>query len=768
LRRLDINTCVWGTWHLEVFRHVMLPTLLSPKNLPAVGRRLALRYRIATTPDGRKQIEAWPLFARLAASVAIDWVTDNAAPDIRYHIEWYRRSLRDAKASSAYCFMAYPDVAWNDGVLSHCADAIDAGKVAAAIPYIRVISETLVPEMAGRSRDAPVALSGGELVRLGMRHMHPLSAAAMAGARHALPSLEVAWRIPDQGLLLREISRELSLVDPARLDANQFWNTIATDHPDSLHVATDSDDMLMLSLAPLFKDFQAYMPNHTLEPDDAARISRHPDNDNPLIRYFAAHPIRLHDDRFDAARWKPFERRANRFVTQSLSMRECLGIWEAVRAAGCTLASKAISVALLATPLTRRWRGDGALTVYVPNDNAFGATGWEMLAPLLRPERARDLQRFILQHVAIGEARGVVDEARILRRLQVGPHRICIVDTLVVPLGPPPAAVAADPDAMSRGARLRWLARRLVRAAREHAITLTRPQRPRSWREDVKTAGAYPAFLHGLGIALDSAALARQQRAAAAALYQAGLYRHRLLFLHDLMTQFQALGGGDDPSPAFFEHCRSLVGGEAALAQAAHHYRLALQLIPDFAEAQYALGVLLRRAHRTRDACALFVAAAHAPPHANAPTYAHVAANAWRNLAEIHRDVGNGAVAEDCFRKALGRFGVHGVYQAEFARFFQARGRLAEAAAQYEQAMPYTHMYPCEFSEPRWPAEERLPLDLTGRPCDPLTPTIVAADQGSRLLYWWHVYLPMPPHGPIDAASIRRLKPRARLSMLEG
>jgi hypothetical protein len=147
-KQVELNTCVWGDWHLDVMRRVMLPTLLSPGNLPAIAARFPSRYRIATTPEDRKRIEAWPIFGALAVAVAIEWITEASSPDISYHIDWYRRSIRDAKAANAYCFTVYPDVAWSDGVLARCADAIADGKVGVSIPYIRVIGETFVPEIA--------------------------------------------------------------------------------------------------------------------------------------------------------------------------------------------------------------------------------------------------------------------------------------------------------------------------------------------------------------------------------------------------------------------------------------------------------------------------------------------------------------------------------------------------------------------------------------------------------------------------------------------
>jgi tetratricopeptide (TPR) repeat protein len=833
-KQVDLTTCVWGEWHLDVMRRVMLPTLLSPRNLPALSRRLASRYRIATTPADRKRIEAWPIFARLAAAVEIEWITENASPDIAYHVDWYERALIDAKAKNSYCFMVYPDVAWSDGTLARCADVIAAGKVGVAMPYLRVMSETFVPDIARRGSDTAIALSGGELVRLGVRHMHPLSAATMAGGSHALPSLEVFWRVGDQGLLLRQMSRELTIsrdlsnVDTERIGNNRYWHAVDIADPESLYVATDSDDMLMLSLAPLFKDFQIYIPRHTMQPMDLARVSLHPANNNPLVGYFASHQIRLHYEGIDQNRWRTFERRADRFVGQTLFTREFLRIWDAVHANGCSLASQAMSVGLVATSLARRWRHDGPVTAYIPSDDAFGNQGWDGLAPLLVPDAADDLETIILNHVAPGARSGsasgsweqvalsgkllcchagsdgeFVNDARIVRRLDVPPHRICIVDRLIAPSNRAagPSAIAprhdirtemwergSDTSDTSATAKFRknkklplMLLRgnfakvaRKVRAAasavaakfptgspyvavvRSHSGTV-------DLARDEGIARHYPTFLRHFAVELGAMTVNQQIRAATAALYQAGLYRHKLLFVHDLMSGFSATAGLREPRPAFFDYCASLIGDERDLMQAERYYRLALQLVPDFAEALYALALLKRRAGVTAEAVTLFEAAARALPHPNAVPHAHIAANSWRNLAEIYRDVGNDELAEACFRKALDHFGNHGVYQAEIAEFLRARGRIAEAARQYQLLMPYSHLYPSEFSEPNFPPQDRLPLARTGHPCDPLTPTIAGEGaNGARLVYWWHVYLLLPWQAPLDIGSLIRMKPQMR------
>ena len=355
----------------------------------------------------------------------------------------------------------------------------------------------------------------------------------------------------------------------------------------------------------------------------------------------------------------------------------------------------------------------------------------------MAPGRADDLERMILNHVVEGVTsdsasgswqqvalsgaplhyridRGeeFVNGARITRRLDVPPHRICIVDRLLAAVDAAPGPAAGVPrdatqtETKDRGfgaGHARAAARsrkrfpfvllfrrnfangmRNVRVTARAATAKIRTYRSyfaatlscrgaAQFISDEDIAQYYASFLQHFGVELDDEDLQRQKRAAAAALYQAGLYRHKLLFLYELMKGFSAAAGPADPHPVFFNYCSSLIGGEEDLARAALYYRLALQLVPDFAEALYALGLLKRRAGATTEAIALFEAAAVAPPHPNAVPHAHIAANSWRNLAEIRLEFGKNELAEACFHKALDHLGIHGVYHAQIAEFMRAR-----------------------------------------------------------------------------------------------
>jgi uncharacterized surface protein with fasciclin (FAS1) repeats len=405
---------------------------------------------------------SWPIYRQLAETVKIEWVTEQAAPEIAYHVAWYHQAAAAARAGGAYCIFVPPDVAWSDGTFAHAADVIVAAKLGAAMPYLRVVHETCLPDVASRTdAGSPIAIAPGDLVGLAVRHMHPLSAAVIADGVHSHPSLEVLWRVPGEGLVFRHMARELFLFDPGRIELTRLWYagegcTIA-----DIHVVTDSDDMFMLSFAPRLKDIPIYIPRHAVTPMDLARQSLHPLNDNPLTSEFARRAVRLHYGPMTERRWRVPKIRSDGFIKQAIVMREFLRIWRAIQDRGCAHASRLMSVALQATRLARRWPHDGAVTVFIPNDEAMARLGTNLIEPLLAAGAERELERVVLAHTVAGcpalpetgkaalraldgrkleyeKTSGArqIGDANIVAAVDVPPHRVFLIDRCLMPEAP--------------------------------------------------------------------------------------------------------------------------------------------------------------------------------------------------------------------------------------------------------------------------------------------------------------------------------------------
>ena len=440
--RFDLTTCVWGPWHVAIMGQVMLPTLLAPGNLPALAKRYDVRYRISTTHADKARIEALPVFRTLANTTAVELVvdTDEERPEPIHHVNWYHKAIQDARDSGALCAFVPPDVAWSDGTFDRMGAIMAAGKLGTAMPYVRVISETCLPEMNAMTRasDGSLAIRPGELVRTGMRHLHPLTAAALADGRHGRPSLEMLWRVPGEGLVLRHIVRELFSFDPNRIELTHLWYAGGKVSPRDIHVVTDSDEMFMLSFAPLLKDGPLYLQNHAVTGMDVARSSLHPLNDSPLNDYFPRHRIRLHYGPVTERKWQRVEYSSDGAFKQALVMREVLQAWQALKDAGtCENACRALALALQGTSLARRWPADTNCTAFVPTDQALPA----LPTDLLSDNASGHLHRWILAHVAAGRVDTIPTDSPLMsligtqlapgpvrRTLAVGRHLLHLVD----------------------------------------------------------------------------------------------------------------------------------------------------------------------------------------------------------------------------------------------------------------------------------------------------------------------------------------------------
>jgi tetratricopeptide (TPR) repeat protein len=258
---------------------------------------------------------------------------------------------------------------------------------------------------------------------------------------------------------------------------------------------------------------------------------------------------------------------------------------------------------------------------------------------------------------------------------------------------------------------------------------------------DERIAESYrDVLMQGLAAPLDPSAAAVQTRASAVALFQAGVYRHKLLLIKEILERFDAHRAPSEPVNAFFEH--SGASGSRTAADVEHYYRLALILLPAFAEARYNLAILRARAGAVDEALRLLWSASEVPPHPRALPHAQLSANALWHIARLYRGSGKDEAAASAYGRALAQLGNFGVDHSSVAEFLRRRGNLDESAMHFERVMAYSHLYAPQFVEPNYDERERLPNGPDGRPVDPLMATPVDWIAGvGRVLYWWHLYI---------------------------
>lgn len=459
-RTVHLSTCAWGRWHVEMLGHIMWPTVLAAGNLPELARRYPLTYRLCTTAADRARIETMPSFAAIAELVPVEFVTDflGDTPDIALHMQWYRDEHGYALEHDAIYMSLWPDVVFTANTLAHAADALDRGKAGAVLPTLRVASETCVPELVARPRSAhrhALELDSGDAVRLAVQHLHPLSAATLASSHHGAPGVSMIFHVPGEGLIARSAVTWL-FMDPRVIRFSPEGDVTTTDaNPGSLiHIAADSDDMFFLSMAPLAKDLASFIPDHSNDAMDIARMTMHPAlASSPFYPCFERVAAKLHYGSMTTARWSEAEQRSERVVQNVAALRSYLQVWRAAKEHGCARAAQVMSLVLHTTPLARQLPHNGAYTFLIPSDRAFDSAPPSWIERQLDRADRKSLARAALEHTVIGSSalpgsgearlqtaagtahtvrgdrgRHQIDDIPVLEEFVAHGHRICVVD----------------------------------------------------------------------------------------------------------------------------------------------------------------------------------------------------------------------------------------------------------------------------------------------------------------------------------------------------
>jgi tetratricopeptide (TPR) repeat protein len=268
-----------------------------------------------------------------------------------------------------------------------------------------------------------------------------------------------------------------------------------------------------------------------------------------------------------------------------------------------------------------------------------------------------------------------------------------------------------------------------------------------------RTAHANP-ILRGLG-APDPARIGRARDAGLFLLHFASAH-HRLAIILDVM-RYYARQASLDPTdyPA-------LVSAEAACGKRSAHdiaedaYRQAIALVPTLAEAHFALARLHQLQGKHDLALSGHAKTLEHPVHALASPSAFLHANAHWERATLLEDMGRNADALQAYRAALSGLASFGVHHVRVARFFRRMGLIAEAIAEFQKCMVYSHRYFPEFMLPPLsasPAAEPAPL-----------PPVYVTTAGDVVVFHEGQYLAVPAglwerstgHVTADMAAVSR------------
>jgi uncharacterized surface protein with fasciclin (FAS1) repeats len=413
-----VITNVWGAQHTGFFLNLTLPNILSHHNLPALVRQGDVVYRFFTTPLAAEQIRTSDAGQRLASLCRIEYVTPlgQRPPETIWHVHWFHRAAAEAKKSGAIAVFVPPDTLWTDGAFEQMGRHIALGMRGVACPFILVTSDTCAAEARDRffdSENGVLTIAPSQMWSFARRHMHPNQILAMPHAPHARPVFELHWPVGSNGMLSRYVVRELVAFDPRLVPITFLWNADGPEDMDRIHFATDPADMLMLSVDPIGKYIENYILDHSARAFDVSRTSLHPLNNTSQARLFASKTVKIYSGETNTMVWRRRERLAQAAARDIRVGRAAMLICAALVDRGCKQMADLLSVALVETCLSRRWRTEPPLTLFATRDTALSQAQSASLHSLMARGHERALLAALLDHVIRGRvADGSVEQTQ--------------------------------------------------------------------------------------------------------------------------------------------------------------------------------------------------------------------------------------------------------------------------------------------------------------------------------------------------------------------
>ncbi len=249
---------VWGAAFRRMFAEISLPSQLSPGNLPALPHGDRCLYHLFTTAGDASWLDGQAAMARLRSlmPVRVTIIDRGAASSHALMSECLRQGVWAADDVDAASLFVNPDFVVADGTYAALARLAAAGRRVVFTTGIRLLKESVEPELAARrDGDGVLAIAPRELVEVAMRHLHPISTKHFwdDGEGDLIPA-NLFWTVADEGLLAHCFHLHPLLVYP-ECKRVVFGGTVDDDFVEMAcpsgddHVVTDSDDLLVCEIS---------------------------------------------------------------------------------------------------------------------------------------------------------------------------------------------------------------------------------------------------------------------------------------------------------------------------------------------------------------------------------------------------------------------------------------------------------------------------------------------------------------------------------------
>jgi hypothetical protein len=278
---------VWGSTHVARFLDWVIPSWLSPLNIPHIAFSATVDLILLTSRADRDRITRHPITQKLAVYctlrfVEIDDLIPGGAPTVTLSLAFARgvATAVDQVCEPNIIFLN-ADFLLSDGSLASVAKRFEAGQQILLCPSVRVIETQVMPEFDRmRNSDGSMTVPAREAVRLALGALHP----TVIACRVDQPLLQSShpnqffWRVDSTTLLLRAFLLFPLAVKPRkapnRVDTYCDYGWIGTLAPDApTDIVQTTDEFFAIELAPEGQELGFVRPGSVDLDDIAHRIS---------------------------------------------------------------------------------------------------------------------------------------------------------------------------------------------------------------------------------------------------------------------------------------------------------------------------------------------------------------------------------------------------------------------------------------------------------------------------------------------------------------
>lgn len=267
LRPFYFTVIFWGEVHRRYFLDLLLASLLSPKNIPAINPARKSKFLIVTTRVDWDALQSEPLFQQMRRYVEPVWFEmpfpEPHESKMLVMSKGHRIVSKRAFDDQAYGVYVTPDLVLSDGSLAAMERLAEEGRKVVLSVAIRFQQEPLLEEMAQQGYfkpGQPLVLPARDLMRMALRHLHTETLRYEFDAPYFTDyPISVYWWVPKgNGMIIYSFSWAPLVVNYGALhhhDASTFekW-TVDGDYiyrnfpdPKDVYVVTDSDEIVLVS-----------------------------------------------------------------------------------------------------------------------------------------------------------------------------------------------------------------------------------------------------------------------------------------------------------------------------------------------------------------------------------------------------------------------------------------------------------------------------------------------------------------------------------------